>query len=845
MDVLDPNIFISDDIVIPKEATLGGFKYPILGIDDNAYVDAFYENLIIEYSEIPIVIDSNSFIFNTGKNVIFNRPVEFKEIEDSPDYESLYNGESSLEIFSASSINSVILPVDTEIAEGMFTQCAVLENIFFETPSENPYEKGANEKEKLINKLNDLVSQSDNKVEIPESVKTIGSYAFQGAISIKELHITDKTINVGSAIVEEWIPENQTVYVHNENHINYRDSKDEEGWAVNWAGKFTNVIFDKEFYRVKLDVEGGTLPNKSENEFWFEKNYVFTLPIPVYENRDFDAWYDLDSKEKIFSEQIVINRDYNLTALSDIYDLVTIKYKTSISDKTFKEFNLKVFKNILPMFEINYVNVLPPVLDDSQIYVKKEIGYSLNFVIGDDCFYHYDDEINKLVCDRKWKGGNGTIEQTWELIQYKLNYIGLPEGLDNPNPDSFNVENHIFFESVLNKETGKKYVWEYMDTYLLDLSIPYKDNVIDIHGEWEDFVTYIQYRYQGGSKKEGNFPQSIKYLEEIEIGSLYKAGYIFDGWLIDEEKGIKLDSSILTRREETYLQLTASWVNRPINGVEMQIPKNLSYYKINNNGTYIMPTIIKPPFHIEITSNVTEVYLYSKLYTSYQMYITVSTKRNTQFKLHLDNFAIRAPIVEIDGKLCPQSGIYVHTESSVPIWDGINTPTSIPINPVVPGFNPPIVVGPTFPPMIKPFARTNGVNLNAYSLNSSGGCLNLYTYGRVEIYGASGQNGTSSNINGGNGACAIYCENLSILCADNLYIKGGDAGTAYRNGEEGSPAFGIIGVISIDKWITQIGISGIPFDGMVRVDGGCSSRLCAAPTHIIGAPSITLPSTHN
>ncbi len=28
------------------------------------------------------------------------------------------------------------------------------------------------------------------------------------------------------------------------------------------------------------------------------------------------------------------------------------------------------------MFEINYVNVLPPVLDDSQIYVKKEIGYS-------------------------------------------------------------------------------------------------------------------------------------------------------------------------------------------------------------------------------------------------------------------------------------------------------------------------------------------------------------------------------------------------------------------------------------------------------------------------------------
>lgn len=121
------------------------------------------------------------------------------------------------------------MPDNTEIAAGMFTSCIDLNNIFFETPSENPYEKGANEKEKLINKLNDLVSQSDNKVEIPESVKTIGSYAFKGAISIKELHITDKTINVGSAIVEEWIPENQIVHVHNENHINYRESEDEEG----------------------------------------------------------------------------------------------------------------------------------------------------------------------------------------------------------------------------------------------------------------------------------------------------------------------------------------------------------------------------------------------------------------------------------------------------------------------------------------------------------------------------------------------------------------------------------------------------------------------------------------
>lgn len=844
LDMLDPAIFKNDDIVIPKDASLGGKRYPILAIADNAYDGADFKNLIIEYSEIPIVIDSNAFIFAMGNNVIFNRPIEFKTISDTVDYESLYKGDSSIEIFSGSTIASVVLPDDIEIASAMFEQCMNLENIFFEKPSENPYNKGDNEKEKLIMKLEGLIEESNNqesnnKVVIPESVKTIGNFAFQGTTSIKELHITDKTVNVGTAIVGEWIPKNQIVYVHNENHLNYRESEEGEGWAIDWAGSFTNVIFDKEFYRIKLNVEDGILPDELENELWFEKNSVFTLPTPIYEYSDFDAWYDMDTKQKITAKQITVNRNYNLNALSDKYDLVTIKYKTSKYDKEFKEYNLKVFRNILPDIEINYVESLPPVLDESKIYIIKQYGYILNFVVGKDIYYHYDNEQNRLICDNSnWNGGNGTIEQDMEPIEYTLEYDELPN-LYNPNPGTFKADEYISFESVINTETGKKYVWEYMNSYSIDLSQNYEKNTIHIHGEWQDIVTNIRYKNEGGSRLRGNFPTSIKYFDKIEIGSLHKAGYVFNGWSIN---GNKLASSILTKQTETFIELTAIFNKRNI-GYEVQIPKNESYFKITQNGTYIMPSLISPPLHIEITSNATEVYLYSKFFTSYQMYITISTKSNAQIKLHLDNFVIRAPIVEIDGKQCPQSGIYVHTEASVPIWSGINTPTSIPINPVVPGFNPPVVVGPTYP-TIKPFSNDISGDLTAHAL-PLGGRLILYTYGRVEIYGASGQNGTSSNINGGNGACAIYCENLSIMSADNLYIKGGDAGTAYRTGKEGSPAFGIIGVFSIDEWITKIGLYESPVEGEVKVYGGCSSSLCAAFTHVIGAPSITLPKTHN
>ena len=74
-----------------------------------------------------------------------------------------------------------------------------------------------------------------------------------------------------------------------------------------------------------------------ENELWFEKNSVFTLPTPIYEYSDFDAWYDMDTKQKITAKQITVNRNYNLNALSDKYDLVTIKYKTSKYDRANKQ----------------------------------------------------------------------------------------------------------------------------------------------------------------------------------------------------------------------------------------------------------------------------------------------------------------------------------------------------------------------------------------------------------------------------------------------------------------------------------------------------------------------------
>lgn len=183
-------------------------------------------------------------------------------------------------------------------------------------------------------------------------------------------------------------------------------------------------------------------------------------------------------------------------------------------------------------------------IDNSPIkdFVNAVANKVLNFVVGKDIYYHYDNEQNRLICDNSnWNGGNGTIEQDMEPIEYTLEYDELPN-LYNPNPGTFKADEYISFESVINTETGKKYVWEYMNSYSIDLSQNYEKNTIHIHGEWQDIVTNIRYKNEGGSRLRGNFPTSIKYFDKIEIGSLHKAGYVFNGWSIN---GNKLASSIL------------------------------------------------------------------------------------------------------------------------------------------------------------------------------------------------------------------------------------------------------------------------------------------------------------
>ncbi len=79
--------------------------------------------------------------------------------------------------------------------------------------------------------------------------------------------------------------------------------------------------------------------------------------------------------------------------------------------------------------------------------------------------------------------------------------------------------------------------------------------------------------------------------------------------------------------------------------------------------------------------------------------------------------------------------------------------------------------------IIKPY--TSSLNLCLDNVSISGpaglcpigvmGTLNLYTYGKVNIYGGDGAKGE-------NGAPAMMCSNLTIHCADNLRIEGGDGG---------------------------------------------------------------------
>ncbi len=252
---------------------------PINTIEDFAFAGVKFNQLIIEYSETPIAIGSNAFQGTIGQSVTINRSLYY--CDDEGDY-----------IFEDSTINSIALPQNVSgIAEGMFSNCVNLTNIYFIEP-----EKFNDREDQLGIITREMKNCKSNTVYLPEieSFTSIGSSAFRGAIGIKELHIPQNVKNVGATIFREW-SDDQIVYVdYRVDDLPQYDSSTGNGWHIDWRGSFNidnikfkgYVIFFEDHYtehtyapkETSVDAQIGKLPTPTEDGMifkgWFTENGV-------------------------------------------------------------------------------------------------------------------------------------------------------------------------------------------------------------------------------------------------------------------------------------------------------------------------------------------------------------------------------------------------------------------------------------------------------------------------------------------------------------------------------------------------------------------------------------------
>lgn len=286
-----------NNIFIPKQFN----GKDILGIEDGAFCESKFKQLIVEYSDKPLNIGSSAFMSTIGDSITFNRNLNFKSSFDDGDSES---------IFTFSEIGSVVLPKSTnKIVNSMFAECINLTNIYFAEPVNGL------SREEMLDIVSDLATQeSIGKVALPDTVSYVGDTAFENSISIKELSFydyyldgTDNNIGdvvLGVDIVSGWDNDTQKVYVNNTKKTN---------WGSAWHGRFTNIEYAKTFYTITFDANGGTLGEKEIDKDILDGAVIGEMPEPVLQGLTFMGWF---LGEEQYNGETVYNfkSDVTLTA---------------------------------------------------------------------------------------------------------------------------------------------------------------------------------------------------------------------------------------------------------------------------------------------------------------------------------------------------------------------------------------------------------------------------------------------------------------------------------------------------------------------------------------------------
>lgn len=273
--------YVGQDIFIP--AQYNGMD--ILKIKEGAFLLNNFSQLIIEYSDAPIIIEATAFAFTLGDSIVINRDVEFGNSKDN--------------IFTGSAVSAIILPnTISQLPEAIFAGCTNLTSISFITPA---YIADRADMLQLVDQHN-----SNGVVYLPTNsdFDTISLNAFQDTKGISELHIYDNVINMGSYVLAEWNDDAQTVFVHNQTPI------EEKNWDEQWNGEFETVNYDKTFYKINLNPNGGAL---SISYVYVENGGVVNIPAPVYKGHYLVGWYT-DGGVQFTNTTFTGTQDIHLTA---------------------------------------------------------------------------------------------------------------------------------------------------------------------------------------------------------------------------------------------------------------------------------------------------------------------------------------------------------------------------------------------------------------------------------------------------------------------------------------------------------------------------------------------------
>lgn len=135
---------------------------PILQIEQMAYAFNNFDQLIVEYSDIPISIQTNAFFGCDGNSITINRSIDYIDDQNTDG--------TSENLFTSSTVKTVVLP-DTisGLCRAMFYDCLNLQDIHFVTPSNRA------DPEKIVSEL-----ESTRVVTLPSTdlFTFIGESAF-------------------------------------------------------------------------------------------------------------------------------------------------------------------------------------------------------------------------------------------------------------------------------------------------------------------------------------------------------------------------------------------------------------------------------------------------------------------------------------------------------------------------------------------------------------------------------------------------------------------------------------------------------------------------------------------